>query len=782
MENVFKNLGYQVSLHPDEYQKKITVLSIKNTDGTLRWIWNAKNVNPVFLKFYSTSSFSSLLTAALIRLVFFMKLQHILFKKAKLYYDDPIIAPICNLQEEWALFTGTAGPNNKLILYYQKYFYKIANSETSRQLIQQEWEILKTLPAGKFYEIPMASLLNDRVLRTSDICKKQNQTAALGVLHMKALKELDSFFSGKIKIGEWKLLKDLKKQFYETQDKRFPPNFFQKIKDILNSLPEQEEISLRFSHGDFTAWNTNIGNEKLGIYDWELAAFNRPQGFDYFHFIIQNNILIGKKCWKEIYREIMIKNNSVFNFEIETLHKYLKLYLLINILQHINIYSEQEKWHQQVYWLLSVWNESLNTFLEDQYSHRKLIILDLFSRINHEEYAALKFPDRSPEKLPEYSDIDLICSKSVAQDLYSYFSHHIYTHKIILEKKSFLTHIKIITKDYEILSIDCIHQLKWKNIQILDAKKLISNSYINNFGIKNVSEEDTAKYILLFYKLNKSDVPKKHNSIININFNQTSENNVDKVLFGPLYNDEKVIIKALKKEKSNKGLSYFLNTIHYFMDLFSGKGFIITLSGVDGAGKSTVISDLSLIIEKKLRKPSVILRHRPSFLPILSVWTKGKEKAHKEVIESLPRQGKNRNFLASLFRFGYYYTDYLLGQFIIYFKYILRGYVVIYDRYYFDFIVDGKRSNIILPEKLFRAGYFFLLKPDYNVFLYEDSQVILQRKKELSKDTIEFLTQEYKNLFEGLAERKRKNIYTSLKNSDLPTTLQTLTHMILTTQ
>ncbi|WP_336687531.1 hypothetical protein [Chryseobacterium bernardetii] len=64
-------------------------------------------------------------------------------------------------------------------------------------------------------------------------------------------------------------------------------------------------------------------------------------------------------------------------------------------------------------------------------------------------------------------------------------------------------------------------------------------------------------------------------------------------------------------------MSHFPNLIHHFMDLFSEKEFIITLSGAGGAGKTTVISDLSLIIEKNLGN----ITSSPLFLPVPGVWT-----------------------------------------------------------------------------------------------------------------------------------------------------------------
>ena len=221
------------------------------------------------------------------------------------------------------------------------------------------------------------------------------------------------------------------------------------------------------------------------------------------------------------------------------------------------------------------------------------------------------------------------------------------------------------------------------------------------------------------------------------------------------------------------------NTFHYLRDSFSEKGFIITFSGVDGAGKSTVISEVSELIEKRYRRPVKVLRHRPSLLPILSVWTKGKEKAHEDAVNSLPRQGNNKNSLSSLLRFGYYYTDYILGQFVIYTKYVLRGKIVLYDRYYFDFIADARRSNIQLPKSVTETGYHFLMKPEFNFFLYAAPEKILSRKKELSYHSICDLTSEYSSLFSKLERKNQRVKYLAIENNDLDVTLGTIMNTII---
>jgi thymidylate kinase len=99
---------------------------------------------------------------------------------------------------------------------------------------------------------------------------------------------------------------------------------------------------------------------------------------------------------------------------------------------------------------------------------------------------------------------------------------------------------------------------------------------------------------------------------------------------------------------------------------------------------------------------------------------------------------------------------------------------VIYDRYYFDFINDSKRSNLVLPQGVAKLGYRLLLKPKFNFFLYADPETILQRKKELDFSTIQDLTQRYRQLFHQLQGTSETKIYKSILNEDLNRTTSTI--------
>ncbi|MCB0820652.1 MAG: hypothetical protein KDC13_08515, partial [Bacteroidetes bacterium] len=138
---------------------------------------------------------------------------------------------------------------------------------------------------------------------------------------------------------------------------------------------------------------------------------------------------------------------------------------------------------------------------------------------------------------------------------------------------------------------------------------------------------------------------------------------------------------------------------------------------------------------------------------------------------TLPRQGENSGKLSSLLRFAYYLTDYVFGQWVIHFRYVRKGVIVLYDRYYFDFINDSKRSNIKLNPKFTSRFYFLIKKPRFNYFLWAPADVILKRKQELTSDTINSLTSDYIALFERLQNADKSVLYRCIKNIEIGETV-----------
>jgi cytidylate kinase len=102
----------------------------------------------------------------------------------------------------------------------------------------------------------------------------------------------------------------------------------------------------------------------------------------------------------------------------------------------------------------------------------------------------------------------------------------------------------------------------------------------------------------------------------------------------------------------------------------------------------------------------------------------------------------------------------------------MRQHIVIYDRYYFDFISDGKRSNLVIKPSFTKYLYRFIYKPRLNVFLYAQPEVILSRKKEMEHEEIQSLTQSYQKLFGELRQTYSKSRYLEIENVEIDTTIQ----------
>ena len=355
-------------------------------------------------------------------------------------------------------------------------------------------------------------------------------------------------------------------------------------------------------------------------------------------------------------------------------------------------------------------------------------------------------------------------------------------------KKSYITFISLFFADGSYLELDLIHRIERKGIIFLNTEEIIKRASKNKEGIKIASLACNFEYIILFYLINGASVPEKYISYFgslteegrreifaHISTKHTVHLNVLDELFNPKERNARKIVREVYQHTTNRGAKLFFHKIRYLSDVYRemifNKGIVISFSGVDGAGKSTVIEQVENILQKKYRQKTVVLRHRPGILPILSAYRYGKEAAEKRTTQQLPRQGKNENSINSFFRFLYYYTDYFFGQYYIYFHYTLKGYTVLYDRFYFDFIIDAKRSNIVLPKPLVKIFYFFLFKPEVNIFLYAPTEQILHRKKELSVNDIQQLTHDYRLLFENFADKYKKQHYVAIDNIHLDTTL-----------
>jgi thymidylate kinase len=752
---------------------------IKNKDQSIRWLWNSNCKEPIFLKFYSASSIKAKLFVALCKIIFKLQLQHIVFYKSFIYVNINISSSLKEYYTtNFSIFTGTTGPNQKLVLYSEskkeKLFLKIPISEKSQLLINQEFNNLKLIsdlnPCN--FRVPEARMIHKHWLATKDTSGDEKRLNKFTHIHADALKELYEKTKGEATLNSLNCFNNAKQKLQELKKTQsaIPKGLIKNLELLGNSFTN-DLILTSLAHQDFTPWNCYAEKNLLSIYDWELTENNLPAAFDVFHFVIQKSILIDGLNWNQIVPELQnaflkfIYKKSDFRFE--NFEKYLSYYLYIHTINSLHLYATQKEWHVQIQWLINTWNDGICSLLQDFTDNRKLLIQYVFDYLTEKNYAAIKFPNIAPDSLSQMSDIDLCLSKEDAKQLVKRIKSFGFIKHVSVIKTSFMYTISIILNDYSILNLDLIWKFKRKSVEFLNLNEVLKNSLTNQFGVKIMDLNTCRNYIKYFYGLNNANIPEKYMEYME---------NDSKAILNP-----QLLEYELRKEGFNKGIDKIRNQFLYVFDTIKSfigrKGMVITFSGVDGAGKSTIIEHTKIALEKKFRKKVTVIRHRPSYLPILSAITNGKAKAEAISMSQLPRQGKNESFGSSLLRFGYYYVDYLFGQFLIYTKHVLRGEIVLYDRYYFDFINDGKRSNIKLPKFLLLMGYKLLLQPKLNFFLYADSQTILNRKQELKKETIEKLTSEYKSLFNYL-NKSGSAQYVSIENIYINDTMSIISKKI----
>ena len=174
----------------------------------------------------------------------------------------------------------------------------------------------------------------------------------------------------------------------------------------------------------------------------------------------------------------------------------------------------------------------------------------------------------------------------------------------------------------------------------------------------------------------------------------------------------------------------FYNFFYKIKRIFNQPGYSIAFLGTDGSGKSTIIKNITPILNKSFHK-SVYYEHmRPNKFPSIAKLLGKNEEITYSV--SNPHNGVSSGFFGSLARLLYYSLDYTFGFYIkIWPKKAIRSCVWIFDRYYYDYLIDPKRGKIKLPKWIFKVVKLVIPKPDLILCLGTDPQVIHKRKPEL---------------------------------------------------
>lgn len=170
--------------------------------------------------------------------------------------------------------------------------------------------------------------------------------------------------------------------------------------------------------------------------------------------------------------------------------------------------------------------------------------------------------------------------------------------------------------------------------------------------------------------------------------------------------------------------------------LFKQPGYTIAFLGTDGSGKSTIIESIKPPLMDAFHNAVYYEHMRPNKFPSIAKLLGNKEDFSGPV--NNPHASSASGFFGSLFRWAYYMLDYTFGFYLkVWPKKAIRSSVWIFDRYYYDYLIDSKRGRIKLPNWILRFGQLIIPEPDIILCLGADASVIHQRKPELPLSEVE---------------------------------------------
>ena len=200
--------------------------------------------------------------------------------------------------------------------------------------------------------------------------------------------------------------------------------------------------------------------------------------------------------------------------------------------------------------------------------------------------------------------------------------------------------------------------------------------------------------------------------------------------------DDKHCLELYKLSNVSFKRSKFIGIGNKVSRFFNNPGFTIAFLGTDGSGKSTIIENIKPTLFDAFHKAVFYEHMRPNRFPSIAKLLGRKESFDGPVTN--PHDSELSSFFGSLFRLSYYMIDYTIGFYLkVWPKKAIRSCVWLFDRYYYDYLIDPKRARIKLPQWILKIGQFLIPEPDLILCLGTDAQVIHKRKPELTLEEVE---------------------------------------------
>ena len=167
-------------------------------------------------------------------------------------------------------------------------------------------------------------------------------------------------------------------------------------------------------------------------------------------------------------------------------------------------------------------------------------------------------------------------------------------------------------------------------------------------------------------------------------------------------------------------------------------GIMVVLIGPDGSGKSSIVNEMK---KEYLRLPfrkiqlfhghfQIIPRLR-KYSALINKLINSKESYKIKEISRIDY--KERSIFNSLIVILYHTIDFFIGRLLLYY-YRQRGDLIIFDRYFYDYFIQSEYNKTPFFIKKFLS--LFVPPPDLLILLKANSNVIYNRKKDITLDEI----------------------------------------------
>ncbi|MBT5491656.1 hypothetical protein HOK00_05075 [bacterium] len=325
--------------------------------------------------------------------------------------------------------------------------------------------------------------------------------------------------------------------------------------------------------------------------------------------------------------------------------------------------------------------------------------------------------------------------------------------------KSYLIEFNIDNK-FEYLKVDAWTKFQWRGMLWLDHNK-VENKIITYDTINIVSEDMALAIRLLKDLIFTSQLPQRSIVRVQNEFKYLIDNNKLLKFKNIFYNTEiaslftqslidkdyDALSKFSKRIRWSQIRSIFLTKdlfiyqfkyiVLFFIDqfkyIFNGPGLLIVLMGPDGSGKSSLAEKIKKVYAEKIFNGCDIEYSRPNILPPLNnIFSLFKRKRTKPKVYDLNTNDKVSSFKGSL-QILYYTLDFFIGGIVMKLR-LSRGKLIIYDRYFYDYIIQSYWDNLSLKMKYMCLS--FVKSPNLNIFLDALPHNIVARKPELKIDVI----------------------------------------------